>query len=198
MSMKKPWEWNPNLTEDRLVVIGKLLSNIYNDTAMELQPKGDIPYVVGTACFGRAYNALLILKGYDWYRVTRTTLDLVFEIGGTPCRFFSSDTWDKPKPKVFKRNLQDSLFPETEEAPCQWRFLIQKPTSEEFDSFEIYFAGFNFSQEIKSVWSLNNMPQPQNMDNIIDMSEFEGMQENILSREVSISRKNKDEGQKSG
>lgn len=63
MNIMKPWDFEPELTEERLQIIGRLLSEIYNSSAEE--HLGDTSYVIGTVCFGRAHEALLHLTGYD-------------------------------------------------------------------------------------------------------------------------------------
>lgn len=187
----KPWDFEPELTEERLQIIGRLLSEIYNTSAEEHRQLGDTPYVIGTVCFGRAHEALLHLTGYDWYQVTRTTFDITFNIGGIPCRFFSTTDPDNPKAKVYNRNPHDSLFPEIETAPCLWRFLIQKPISEEFDQYEVFFVGFDVHHNIRAQWCLTNSNiNFIDLDRVVDTT---GM-ENYISKpaswnEVPISKK---------
>ena len=54
MNEMKPWEYNPELSEERLQIIGQLLSDVYNNSAEEHRQIGDIHYVIGAVCFGRA------------------------------------------------------------------------------------------------------------------------------------------------
>ena len=134
---------------------------------------------------------MLHLTGYDWYQVTRTTFDITFNIGGIPCRFFSTTDPDNPKAKVYNRNPHDSLFPEIETAPCLWRFLIQKPISEEFDQYEVFFVGFDVHHNIRAQWCLTNSNMNSiDLDRVVDTT---GM-ENYISKpaswnEVPISKK---------
>lgn len=182
MNEMKPWEYNPELSEERLQIIGQLLSDVYNNSAEEHRQIGDIPYVIGAVCFGRAYQTLLNLTGYNWYVVTRTQFDITFEIGGVPCRFFSTKDLKNPQAKVYKRNLQDSLFPETETEPCLWRFLIQKPISEEFDKYEIFFVGFDVHQNIRTQWCLTSNTATIDLDHVLDTAEME----NSISQSASL------------
>ncbi|MDO5069415.1 MAG: hypothetical protein Q4D78_04335 [Neisseria zoodegmatis] len=191
MSIKKPWDFNAELSEDRLEIIGNLISDIYNTSAEEHRQHGDTSYVIGTVCFGRTYQALLSLKDYDWYQVTRTTFDIVFEIGRVPCRFFSTTDPNNPKAKVYNRNQQDSLFPETEEEPCLWRFLIQKPISEEFDQYEIFFVGFDIHHNIRAQWCLSDKEKIlNNLDHVLDIAEMEKpFSKSSVLPEAPVSRK---------
>lgn len=200
MSIKKPWDFNPALSEDRLEAIGKLISEIYNSSSEEHRQLGDTAYVIGTVCFGRTHQALLNLKDYEWYQVTRTTFDIVFEIGCVPCRFFSTTDHINPKAKVYNRNQQDSLFPETEEEPCLWRFLIQKPISEEFDQYEIFFIGFDVHHNIRAQWCLSDREKTlNNLDNVLDIAEMEkAFSKSSASSEAPVSRKALDKKKSDG
>ena len=197
--MMKPWDFSAELSEERLNIIGNLLSEIYNNSAEEHRQLGDTAYVIGTVCFGRAHDTLLNLKGYDWYQVTRTSFDLTFEIGGVPCRFFSTSDPDNPKAKVYNRNPQDSLFPETETEPCLWRFLIQKPISEEFDQYEVFFVGFDIHHNIRAQWCLNDNMTSIDFEHILDTAELEQYTSKTASlNEAPVSKKSIDKKRNDG
>lgn len=157
-----PWDINPELSEDRLIIICKAISDMHNSTGEELSE--DTPYVRGAACFGRTHQMLIKLgmdNAYEWFRLGKTTMDLVFFISNIPFRFFSTANIDNPKTKTYIRNEYDLFYEETASIPCSWRVLVQKPVTE-FDSYEVFIVGYDSTNAISVQWSLTEALERNN------------------------------------
>ena len=107
MSGNAPSDFYPELTDSRLRVIGTALLDVLYDTELELDTPSDDGYTRGTTTFGRQRNAIIQLcqsGKYEWLKLTNAGMDVTFEIGGIPCRFFADDPQNPKKPGFFRRN----------------------------------------------------------------------------------------------
>lgn len=154
MSKKHPMEYQSALTVDRLNVIAEALLDVFYDVQKELDTDLDSSYTRGTTTFGRQKNKLIQLcqdKKYPWLDLRNTSNDLTCAIGGIPFRFFTDDHEKPQKPGFWKRNEQDNLFPNDEDEPIYWRFVLEKPLSDE-DEAAVYFLGANSNQVSVCEW----------------------------------------------
>ncbi len=192
MHIKKPWEYNPKLKQEYLLTIALKLQDIYQTAYDEL--KEDSAYSKGTVSFDRAYNFLKDLgnlKNYSWFHVAKTSMDIVFKIEGVPFRFFSTSNYEKPKAKVFIRDPLESLFPDEDMEPCQWRFLIRKPLIE-IETFDVAVVGYDANQVLRAKWSLaeyNGINTDFDEDINIDLESIEIPEAEISKRDKGV-RKN--------
>lgn len=69
-------------------------------------------------------------------------MDLTFEIGGVPCRFFVDDPSNPRKPGFYRRNDCDQLFAMALGEPVIFRFVVEKPKTPD-DEAEVHFIGFD-------------------------------------------------------
>lgn len=149
MASDRPTNFHPALTDVRLRVVAERLLDVMYDTELELSSPLDDGYTRGTTTFGRRRNALIQLcqsGGHDWLKLTNSAMDVTFEIGGVPCRFFADDPSNPKKKGFFRRNASDQLFAEEPGEPVTFRFVVDKPDSvdEEVDVFFLgYDAGWN-------------------------------------------------------
>lgn len=154
MPRQKPWEFYPQLTESRLALISRALLDVYYDVQRELSTNLDDNYTRGTTTFGRHKNRIIELyqsKDHSWLDLRSSSNDLVFTIGGIPFRFFRDDHEKPKKPGFWRRNVQDNLFPTDQSDPVYWRFIVQKPLTEEAEA-SVYVVGANSNQEIVCEW----------------------------------------------
>ena len=154
MSKKQPWDFEPQLSADRLNVIAKALLDVYDEVQRELATDLDSNYTRGTTTFGRQKNKIIQLcvgKKYDWLDLRNTSNDLTFSIGGIPFRFFTDDHERPQKPGFWRKNDQDNLWATNDEIPVYWRFIVEKPLTEEGDA-SVYVIGANSNQEGICEW----------------------------------------------
>lgn len=155
MPKKQPWDFEPKLSEERLIIIAKALLDVYDEVQRELATELDSNYTRGTTTFGRQKNKIIQLctsKKYgDWLDLRNTSNDLTFAIGGIPFRFFCDDHEKPHKPGFWRKNEQDNLFSSDDDVPVYWRFIIEKPLTEE-DEASVYVVGANANQEVVCEW----------------------------------------------
>lgn len=149
-----PHEFNPALTEYRLRVVAEALLEVLYDTELELAGPLDDGYTRGTATFGRQRNALIQLCNsgqHSWLQLTHAGMDMTFEIGGVPCRFFSDDPTNPRKPGFFRRNDSDQLFDIEIDAPLMFRFIVAKAQHVDEEA-EVFFIGYDVNQNESFRW----------------------------------------------
>lgn len=152
MAAKQPWEFKQALTEDRLNFLAKQFWEIYYGVESLLATDDDCNYGRGALFFGRSRQRLINLSfAHDWLKLTNPGMDITLEIQGVPFRFFRDDH-DSPKKKGFwRRNDSDQLFAPNEEEPVMFRFIVERPISED-DSLEVHFIGYSSLGEPVCEW----------------------------------------------
>lgn len=152
--MLTPWDVYPALTEARLRLIAGTLLDVMYTTELELDTPLDDAYTRGSTTFGRQRNALIALcqKGaHPWLRLTHAAMDLTFEIGSVPCRFFADDPDAPKKPGYWRRNDADQLFPSEPGQAEVFRFIVEKAHSSD-DEADVHFVGYDAQQQIACRW----------------------------------------------
>jgi len=142
------------LADDRLRQIAIKLLDVRYSTIREMNSPYDDNYTREGAVFGRSRNMLIEMamsKQYSWMTLAHAGMDVTFNIGGVPCRFFRDDPDSPEKVGFFKRNATDNLFEEDENAPVMWRFVVEKALTDE-DEDRVHFIGYNVFQEKVSEW----------------------------------------------
>jgi hypothetical protein len=154
MTLPVPSSSYSELSSDRLQLIAESLLDLRFDTLKQMSTEYDGPYTQETAVFGRS-RAMLIsmaLSGkYEWMTLSHAGMDVTFNIGSVPCRFFRDDPDSPAKGGFFRRNAVDSLFAPDDTSPVMWRFIVEMALSEE-DEDSVVFAGYNVYQEKVSEW----------------------------------------------
>lgn len=154
MNSIHPATFYPELSDDRLRVIAVKLLDMRYSTLREMNSSFDDNYTRETAIFGRSRNMLidLALNGqHVWMSLKHTAMDITFNIGQVPCRFFRDDPNSPEKTGFFKRNAVDDLFAMDEQHPVMWRFVVEKALTED-DEDRVFFIGYNVYQEKVSEW----------------------------------------------
>lgn len=152
MSNKQPSEFKPALTEDRLNFLAKQFWEVYYGVESLLTTEDDCNYGRGALFFGRARKRLINLSfRVDWLKLTNSGMDVTLEIEGIPFRFFRDDHENPKKKGFWRRNYSDQLFAPNDQEPVIFRFIVQRPISEE-DDLEVYFIGYNALEEPICEW----------------------------------------------
>jgi len=154
MTVHHPSHFHPELNDERLRQIAGPMLDIRYKTMQEMASPYDDNYTRETAIFGRTRNMLIgmaLSEAYPWMTLTNSGMDVTFNIGGVPCRFFRDDPDNPEKEGFFKRNATDRLFDDDEKAPVIWRFVVEKASTEE-DEDQLYFIGYNVFHEKVAQW----------------------------------------------
>lgn len=154
MTSAHPVTFYPELSDDRLRAIAVKLLDLRYSTFREMSSEFDDNYTRETSVFGRSKNMLIqmAMSGqYDWMSLKHAAMDVTFNIGQVPCRFFRDDPNSPGKAGFFRRNLVDDLFATDERHPVMWRFVVDKALTED-DEDRVFFVGYNVYQEKISEW----------------------------------------------
>ena len=94
MQLPHPSRFQPAFINERLLKVADWFLDEWHATEDDLVRDTDSPYTRGTTRFGRQRQCILNehLNGiHDWLGVENSANDLVFSIGGVPCRFSNDD-----------------------------------------------------------------------------------------------------------
>jgi hypothetical protein len=110
MSKEFPWDYHPDLTEDRLVAVAQLIVD-GRQTAVELfdEEAGDNGWTLGCRAFqfGRARILRAFDEGaYAWLNVIDRTLQLTFTIGEVPIRIYRGEA-EEPTDRTRRQSLTE-------------------------------------------------------------------------------------------
>jgi len=87
--MQKPWEVHPDLTEERLLAIGKIISKVRKGALAQYDTSaGDGPWSLECTIYERTMNNFLAAaKEFSWLRCIRRNLYFLVLVGKVPIRF---------------------------------------------------------------------------------------------------------------
>lgn len=161
MNLPLPEVFHPALRSDRLGVIADILIEEHFSTLTDLQSEFDDGYSRGTTRFARQKNRLksVALSGqYEWLQLRHAGNDLVFSIGGFPCRFATDDPANPTKPAVLEATpIQQSFFDEVESGvPCKFCFVLDGGYAESDDP-RVVFLGEDLYGVVKCRWTSDGM-----------------------------------------
>lgn len=154
MNSKHPTTFYPELSDERLRSIATKLLDMRYSTLREMNSPFDDNYTRETATFGRSRNMLIEMaqsQQYDWMSLKNAGMDITFNIGQVPCRFFRDDPNSPEKGGFFRRNAVDDLFEPDDQRPVMWRFVLEKALTSDDDD-RVFFIGYNVFQEKISEW----------------------------------------------
>jgi len=173
MNSKSPSAFYSELSDDRLRIVAVKLLDIRHSTIREMNSEFDDNYTRETAVFGRSRNMLIAFarsNQYEWVSLKNAGMDVTFNIGRVPCRFFRDDPNSPEKLGFFKRNAVDDLFEMDEQHPVMWRFVVEKALTED-DEDRAFFVGYNVFQGKIAEWMYRaSAPMLHTVDHEVPMS----------------------------
>jgi hypothetical protein len=88
-----PWELHPDLTEDRLITIGKIITKTRKEALQLYEPEsGDGPWSLECRIYERTMNGFIAAaKELSWLRCVRKNLYFLVLVGKVPIRFKRRD-----------------------------------------------------------------------------------------------------------
>lgn len=133
-SRTNPWDYHPDLTEERLVTVAQLIAD-GRQTAVELfdEEAGDDGWTLGCRAF--QFGRARILRAADgdehpWLGAIDRTLGLIFTIGEVPVRIYRGDA-DEPTDRTLRqtfnelRQLSFSFGERDEGRDLAYRFAVE-------------------------------------------------------------------------
>ncbi len=110
MTKKFPWDYHPDLTEDRIITIARMIVD-GRQAAVELfdEEAGDNGWTLGCRAFqfGRARILRAVDdSSYDWLGLIDRTLQLIFTIGEVPIRIYRGEA-EEPTDRTMRQSLSE-------------------------------------------------------------------------------------------
>ena len=110
VSKNLPWEYHPDLTEERIVTVARMIVD-GRHAAVELydQENGDNGWTLGCRAF--QFGRHRILRAVDdathgWLGVVDRSLQLIFTIGEVPLRIYRGEA-DEPTDRTMRQSLPE-------------------------------------------------------------------------------------------
>lgn len=156
MSLPPPVAFNPQLTSDRLEAVSAWLLEELYATEDDLSRSTDSGYTRGCTTFGRQRRRILAeaLSGkHSWIDLVNSHNDIVFAIGGVPCRFSNDDPANPSKNAVLTANRYQTDFLEfaSPGEPGRFCFVIDRGHDGAAEP-RVEFLGFTPSGEVACRW----------------------------------------------
>lgn len=159
MTMPPPASFNPELSSDRLQIVSQWLLDELYATEDDLSRPTDNGYTRGCTTFGRQRNRIIaevLSARHAWLGLPNSNNDLVFTIGGVPCRFSNDDPSNPSKDAVLTVNRYQMDFLEfaTDSEPARFCFIIDRGHDGAAEP-RVEFLGFTPSGVIACRWVSN-------------------------------------------
>jgi hypothetical protein len=128
-----PWEIHPDLTRERLVAIGHLITRGRNDAVMWQNPEiGDDGWVLGCRAFQAARYQIISAagtEGFEWLEIVDPSKHLIFSVGGVPVRFYRGLA-EEPTTRTLRQTFPELeqlalVFPGDERQDLAFRFAVE-------------------------------------------------------------------------
>lgn len=161
MTLPLPTIFNPELSSDRLEAVSQWLLDELYATEDDLSRSTDNGYTRGCTAFGRQKNRIIAEERsgrHAWLDLSNSNNDLVFTIGGVPCRFSNDDPSNPSKDAVLTANRYQMDFLEfaTDSEPARFCFIIDRGHDGAAEP-RVEFLGFTPSGEIACRWVSNTV-----------------------------------------
>lgn len=159
-----PEEISPELSSDRLGVVGELMLDVLAKAITATSTQYDCAYSRGALSWAWIKNALLALarsREYSWLSIRHAGNDLVIGVGSYPVRFFIDDHANPRKPRVLSPTdgevyqLPIDFGMKSDTVPVLWRFIVERALTEE-DENRVFFVGYNIIGEVVAKWQFTD------------------------------------------
>lgn len=191
MTLPSPSAFNAELVSDRLETVSQMLLDELYATEDDLSRSTDSGYTRGCTTFGRQRSRIIAeaMSGrYGWLGLSNGSNDIVFTIGGVPCRFSNDDPSNPSKDAVLTVNRYQMDFLEfaAKGEPGRFCFIIDRGQNGAAEP-RVEFLGFTPSGEVACRW----------ISNAVRVLRLEGQQS--LAQPVQVAKpqvapKRRDEG----
>lgn len=156
MNFPLPVVFNPELQAERLEIVSQWLLEELYATEDDLSRNTDSGYTRGCTTFGRQKNRILaegMSKKHAWLGISNSNNDIVFTIGGVPCRFSNDDPLNPSKDAVLVANRHQLNFLEftTPGKPGRFCFIIDRGRDGTGEP-KVEFLGFTPNGEVACRW----------------------------------------------
>ena len=191
MTLPSPSAFNAELVSDRLETVSQMLLDELYATEDDLSRSTDSGYTRGCTTFGRQRSRIIseaVSGRYGWLGLSNGSNDIVFTIGGVPCRFSNDDPSNPSKDAVLTANRYQMDFLEfaAKGEPGRFCFIIDRGQDGAAEP-RVEFLGFTPSGEVACRW----------VSNAVRVLRLEGQQSLVQPVQVAkpqVAPKRRDEG----
>ena len=191
MTLPSPSAFNAELASDRLETVSLMLLDELYATEDDLSRSTDSGYTRGCTTFGRQRSRIIseAMSGrYEGLGLSNGSNDIVFTIGGVPCRFSNDDPSNPSKDAVTTANRYQMDFLEfaAKGQPGRFCFIIDRGQDGAAEP-RVEFLGFTPSGEVACRW----------VSNAVRVLRLEGQQSLVQPVQVAkpqVAPKRRDEG----
>lgn len=159
ITLPPPATFNPELSSDRLQAVSQWLLDELYATEDDLSRSTDNGYTRGCTAFGRQRNRIIaeaLSARHAWLGLSNSNNDIVFTVGGVPCRFSNDDPSNPSKDAVLTANRYQMDFLEfaADSEPARFCFIIERGRDGAAEP-RVEFLGFTPGGEIACQWVSN-------------------------------------------
>jgi hypothetical protein len=156
MNLPLPATFNAELMSDRLESVSQWLLDELYATEDDLSRPTDSGYTRGCTTFGRQRSRIIaeaVSGRHPWLGLSNNNNDIVFTIGGVPCRFSNDDPSNPSKDAVLTANRYQLDFLEfaARGEPGRFCFIIDRGHDGAAEP-RVEFLGFTPSGEVACRW----------------------------------------------
>jgi hypothetical protein len=156
MTLPLPWSLRSELSQDRLQKVADWLLQEYFSVLDDLHRRTDSGYGRGCTAFDRQKNRISLENAsgsWSWLGMMNPNNDMVFTVGGVPCRFSNDDPQNPTKHAVTGANRYQLDFQEFSRPSDASRFcfVIDRGLSGS-DEPRVEFLGFDQDGSMVCRW----------------------------------------------
>lgn len=163
MKFQPPSDFQSALTSERLSKVAGWFLDEWYATEDDLVRDSDSAYTRGTTRFGRQKQRIVneYLKGiHDWLSIENSGNDLVFSIGGIPCRFSNDNASAPTKRAVLEAHRFQLPLIEFADPGQAVRFcFVVDSAAGEFSGPSVELLGFTAVGELICKWQSEVSPR---------------------------------------
>jgi hypothetical protein len=152
-----PSDYHPDLAEDRLVEVARILLDVRRKALTEHNPEvGDGPWGLGCRVYERSCYAIGAASDHsDWLTVIDPSMRFQFTVGSVPMRFYRGDP-EKPNLRTLRQHYPElaqvqlllSRGEHWDDANTFWRIAVE--TDDEGDVTRIALVQISMEDESKA------------------------------------------------
>lgn len=185
--MSKPSDFHPGLTDERLAIVAKIITDARHECAIRHEAKmGDNNWTTGSrayewSCYGVVRGSmkhpwLTIVEGGNSIETAtgteafRTGLKFVFAVGGMPLRFYKGEPSDVPKrslrvtyPELAARQVAMTFGESTAPTPHALRLAVEVDEDGEVSRITLVQVMDEDATHIGETWVITQTPVPANV-----------------------------------
>lgn len=157
--IQHPWEFNPDLTEDRIMELATLISQVRGEVIDKHDiVLGDTPLSLGLRAYECCRSRIIRAaesEQWPWLSILTPEGRFTFCINETPVRFVRNEPKELPDKKLIvseEADIQMSLLNDTEYSNTRWFFVFDTYYKNPAD--RVYFVGYDESGYIQCQWAV--------------------------------------------